>query len=108
MFDAKGRRGFVRTPPAKAHGNRDRFLLHVFLGRVLINLDGQVGGCSMSVLPPKADIRSAKWHVRFGPIPNSCTATKRKTAFGGGLSELQLGVLIRRLLEPSVIRTDLH
>jgi hypothetical protein len=28
----------------------------------------------MSVLPPKADICSARGHVRFGPITDSCTA----------------------------------
>jgi hypothetical protein len=37
------------------------------LGRGLINRDGQVGGCSMSAIPPKADVCSALTHVRYGP-----------------------------------------
>jgi hypothetical protein len=44
------------------------------LGRVLINRDEQVGGCSMSALPPKADMCVAKTDVCFGPEADMCTA----------------------------------
>src|SRR6516225_5296729 len=30
----------------------------------------------MSVLPPKADVRVTRWHVYFGPLSDSCAATK--------------------------------
>src|SRR6516162_4389671 len=31
----------------------------------------------MPVFPPKADVRVTRWHVRFGPQADSCTAANR-------------------------------
>ena len=50
----------------------------------------------MSALPPKADMCTARGHVCFVPIADSCTATNRKTASRGGLSEESLSLLVTR------------
>src|SRR5262245_4299047 len=41
-----------------------------------ITRSGSIKNCGMSALPPKADIRSAKSNVRYGPIADSCSAAK--------------------------------
>jgi hypothetical protein len=37
----------------------------------------------MSALPPKADIGTQSWNVRFVPKADSCTAAKKPALFDG-------------------------
>src|SRR6266566_7543051 len=56
-------------------------------------------GEGMSALPPKADIRPRNYHVRYGPKPDSCSATKISLFdhLVGGLLQTQRHVEAQRL-----------